>query len=261
MSSSCCIFNFAYNLTWHSSPLPDFNRQRVFEGFPNFCKFWQVESKYNDILVALEEPCALHFEDFSGFPRNNIGASASPYSCSELSYHFPFPNMPRGLHARWWPSHCQELRRTKGRMYTVREIFWDILMRFVFHNHLIILKFCLFWNPRFLKIIEKKKEPGSWQQGGFSLNSFLSSFQQLLSEVRAHFQWMKSRERKAARSSDVRIRKHKWSTPISQAIVMRPSDFLQNKFAFRAKRNESDAILQNLMQKWNWKKPTGHTTE
>lgn len=207
---------------------------------------------------------------------------------------------------------------------------------------------------------------------------FLSSFHTVC-EVRAHFQWMKSRERKSARSSDVRIWKHKWSMPIGQAIVMRPSDFLQKckswnmlknsalatwsggpevstvqshrilhlrrkatlprhqilcttwqthskvatksvtqnstqnewnfhysvltipdgsqtipfsphpavpqtllsplwehvlpgrpywvgfcvstirKHAFRARRNENDAILQNLMQTWNWKKRTGHT--
>lgn len=67
---------------------------------------------------------------------------------------------------------------------------------------------------------------------------FLSSFKTVC-EVRAHFQWMKSRDRKAARSSDVRIWNHKWSMPIGQAIVMRPSDFLQKCESWNMLKNSA----------------------
>lgn len=46
---------------------------------------WQVESKYNDILVALEEPCALHFEDFSG-SRNSASHWTTPSSTLGLRW-------------------------------------------------------------------------------------------------------------------------------------------------------------------------------
>ena len=32
----------------------------------------QVESRYNDLLVALEEPCALHFEDPTAVQKVDI---------------------------------------------------------------------------------------------------------------------------------------------------------------------------------------------
>lgn len=70
------------NLTWHNSPLSDFNRE-----FSNvfWTLGWQVESKYNDILVALEEPCALHFEDFSG-SRNSASHWTTPSSTLGLRW-------------------------------------------------------------------------------------------------------------------------------------------------------------------------------
>lgn len=144
-----------------------------------------------DSLLAGADLLGLHF-GFKLFFPESLSTSWGYHNHIWLQgqililYDFPVQTMlPEGLHAWWWPSHCHELWRTKGRMYMnvvrksrqLRKIFWEILMRCDKHvaiskpYHSVLSEIHGYWKlwKRTRKIVENLLT-SSWQHC-FSLHS------------------------------------------------------------------------------------------
>lgn len=161
--------------------------------------------------------------------------------------------LPEGLHAWWWPSHCHELWRTKGRMYMnvvrksrqLRKIFWEIQMRFDKHvvisrpSHSVLSEIHGFWNlwKRTRKIVESLWT-SPWQHC-FSLHSSCPALRRCVRSGLISNGWSHGKgSQLGAQMSEFG---NTWSMPIGQAIVMRPSDFLQKCESWNMLKNSAPA--------------------